>query len=530
LKGAALLPIGIDLGTTYSVVACVTPEGSIQILDNDDGQQLTASAVHFGDRGQVMVGRVAKEMSQLEPDRVVTGIKRHMGKEHVLAFGGTTFRPEGISAVILRRLAQNAADFLKIDVDQLVAVITVPAYFGVAEHEATAAAATIAELTCIDLVAEPVAAALFYGVSSGDTGTVLVYDLGGGTFDATIVRLTETGPIVVAVDGSNELGGLNFDERLQDLLVERYVLATSDESARDDEEFLLQVGHQAEELKKALSRAISGSVQIQRAGSKARISITRDEFEKATSDLITESLIVVDRVIASAEKLGAPRPRRVLLVGGATRMGMVKAALEKHLNIAVRLNEPDLAVAKGAAIHAMSLTGADSQRCNLAVASSGGAHRLAASKPVRSVTARALGIKLFDSHDASGQRIFVQHLIQANTPLPIEAVHTRVSTILAGQDRARIELMEQSGAVASSALEHNRRVLDGELVGLPADLGPGEPIDITLSVGLDGRIRCCAMEPKSGRQLVLESYMEGVSDNEELAEQQVVVSGLKFAR
>ncbi len=183
------------------------------------------------------MGRVAKEMSEIEPDRVVTGIKRQMGKEHVLTFGGTAFRPEGISGVILRRLAQNAADFLKIDVDQLVAVITVPAYFGVAEHEATAAAAAIAELTCIDLVAEPVAAALFYGVSSGDTGTALVYDLGGGTFDATIVRLTQTGPIVVAVDGSNELGGLNFDESLQDLLIERYVLTTSDESARDDEGF-----------------------------------------------------------------------------------------------------------------------------------------------------------------------------------------------------------------------------------------------------------------------------------------------------
>ena len=525
-----MVPIGIDLGTTYSVVAHVTPEGSIEILDNDDGQQLTASAVHFGDRGQVVVGRVAKEMSEIEPDRVVTGIKRHMGKEHVLTFDGTAFRPEGISGVILRRLAQNAADFLGIDVDQLVAVITVPAYFGVSEHEATAAAATIAELTCIDLVAEPVAAALFYGVNSGDTGTALVYDLGGGTFDATIVRLTQTGPIVVAVDGSNELGGLNFDERLQDLLIERYALATSDESARYDEEFLLQLGHQAEELKKALSRATSASVQVGRAGSRARISVTRDEFEKATSDLIAESLTVVDRVIASAEQLGAPHPSRVILVGGATRMVMVKAALEKHLKVGVKLNEPDLAVAKGAAIHAMSLTGATSQRRHLTLGSSGGAHRLATSKPVRSVTARALGIKLFDSHDATGQRIFVQHLIQANTPLPVEAVHTRVATILAGQDRARIELMEQSGAVASPAMAHNRRVLDGELVGLPADLEAGAPIDIVLSIGLDGRIRCSAMEPKSGRQLILESYMDGVSDNEELAKQQLVVGGIKFVR
>jgi molecular chaperone DnaK (HSP70) len=211
-------------------------------------------------------------------------------------------------------------------------------------------------------------------------------------------------------------------------------------------------------------------------------------------------------------------------------MVMVKAALEKHLKIGVKLNEPDLAVAKGAAIHARSLTGAISQQGHPDLATSGGAHRLATSRPVRSVTARALGIKLFDSHDASGQRIFVQHLIQANTPLPVEGVHTRVATILAGQERARIELMEQSGAVASSAVEHNRRVLDGELVGLPADLEPGAPIDVMVSIGLDGRIRCSAMEPTSGRQLVLESYMDGVSDNEELAQQQLVVGGIKFAR
>jgi molecular chaperone DnaK (HSP70) len=137
---------------------------------------------------------------------------------------------------------------------------------------------------------------------------------------------------------------------------------------------------------------------------------------------------------------------------------------------------------------------------------------------------------LLDSYDASGERMFVQHLIHANTPLPVEGVQTRIATVIAGQERARIELMEQSGAVASSEVEHNRRVLDGELVGLPADLEAGAPIDITLSIGVDGRIRCFATEPKSGRQLVLESYMDGVSDNEELAKQQSIVGGIKFAR
>jgi molecular chaperone DnaK len=121
LKGAALVPIGIDLGTTYSVVAHVTPEGSIEIFDNDDGQQLTASAVHFGDRGHVAVGRVAKEMSEIEPDRVVTGIKRHMGKEHVLTFDGTAFRPEGISGsscAAWPRMLRNSSELMAISLSR----------------------------------------------------------------------------------------------------------------------------------------------------------------------------------------------------------------------------------------------------------------------------------------------------------------------------------------------------------------------------------------------------------------------------
>lgn len=524
-----MVTIGIDLGTTYSVVAHVSEVGDVRVLPNDLGELLTPSAVYFDDQGGVTVGGEARAYAAAVPDRVVTGIKRHMGREHSLMFGDHTYRPEGISAVILKQLAANAAAELGVDVEQLAAVITVPAYFGVAEREATAAAAQIAGLKCLDLVAEPVAAALSYGVGSGEVGTVLVYDLGGGTFDATIVKLSSDGPDVVAVDGSVQLGGLDFDYRLLQLVLDRYVAATSDGAALDDEDFVLRVGQQAEDFKINLSRAVTGSATVHREGASAKVAVTRNEFEHATNDLMVETLEVVDRVISTGVSLGAPRPSMVILVGGATRMPMVSSRLEAHLGVPVRLRDPDQAVAKGAAIHGYSML--PEQMKSLAPSSNGritGIGRLAASKPVRSVVPRALGVKLIDSHDASGERIFVEHLIKANTKLPVVGVSATFSTILDGQDKVRVELMEQAGAVASEEVEFNRRVLDGELQGIPGNLRAGSPIRITISVGIDGRITCVAEEPKSGTSLILESYMDGVSDGVEVQSQQTALSALKF--
>jgi molecular chaperone DnaK (HSP70) len=158
------------------------------------------------------------------------------------------------------------------------------------------------------------------------------------------------------------------------------------------------------------------------------------------------------------------------------------------------------------------------------------ARRLLASRPVRSVVPRALGIKLFDSSDPSGKRLVVEHLIPANTPLPVTGVRTTFATILPDQERVRVELMEQAGAVASAAAADNRRVLDGEIVDIPPGLPAGSPIDITLAVGVDGRLQCTATEPRSRRTLVLESYVEGVSDSADVQEQRAVVAGLRLVR
>ena len=518
--------IGIDLGTTISVVAHAESDGTVEVLDNLDGQPLTPSVVYFEGPHSVVVGREAKQQAPVSPDRVVTAIKRWMGQDLTLTFDGVPYGPEGISAIILKALARSAGRELGVDDSELVAVVTVPAHFGATEREATASAAAIAGLEILELVAEPVAATLSYGLPWGDRGSVLVYDLGGGTFDATVIDVTAGGPIVASVDGASRLGGVDFDQRLGDLLIERYTLATGDDEAADDEEFLLQVYADAEDVKKKLSSAERATVMLNRAGRGSRIGVARAEFEEVTSTLIIETLTVVDRAIAAAVAKGVPSPSQVVLTGGSTRMPAVADALRHHLAIPVRLHDPDMAVAKGAAIHCRTLMHRSEAVPALLPSSSAHARRILQSSPLRSVLPRALGVKLHDSNDPAGQRIFVQHMVAANTPLPVNPVQATFATVFPGQQRVRIEVMEQAGALAAPELEFNRRILHGEFTGLPDGLPAGSPIDFRLSVGTDGRIACTARERGTGAELVLESYMDGVADNSQAQGQRRAVAGL----
>lgn len=523
--------IGIDLGTTYCVVAHVTSGGQVVIVRNELGKELTPSVVHFCDDGQVEVGQDAKGALVVEPDRVVEAIKRYMGTEYMLTFDGVVYTPEGISGVILRWLVMGAAETLQVPVEDLEVVITVPAYFGVAEREATAAAAKIAGIRCLDLVAEPVAAALSYGVDSGALDSVLVYDLGGGTFDVTVIKLTPDGPQPVVTDGSTELGGLKWDEVMTEILTERYVTMTGDEDAYEDDDFLLWLAHQAEQLKRQLTTLETGQVTVTRGVHRARVAVGRAEFTAACETLIRTTLDVVDRAIGSAQALRVPAPRRAILVGGSSRMPMIAESLRAHLGIEVALTNPDLAIARGAALHAEAIVRARQPMRRIAPEPSKSARvqRALAVNPLRSVVPRAIGVKVLDSNDPSGTRAFVQHLIPPNARLPVEPVTSTFATILPDQDRVRVEIYEQAGAVPSEHLESNRRVLDGELIDLPP-LQAGSPIEIALSVAQDGRLSCTAREPRNGRTLVLESYVEGVVDTAESDSQAHSIGALRLKR
>lgn len=515
-------PYGIDLGTTYSVIATVDDHGRPVVLCNPLGAATTPSVVCFETPASVLVGAAAKDAAATLPDLTVSLVKRQMGTDRLLAFHGVEYSPESVSALILRAVVDGAVPDAA--GTALPVVVTVPAYFGIAEREATQEACLLAGLDVLELVAEPLAAAIHYGVSNNDSGSVLVYDLGGGTFDATVLTFDGTAH-VVATDGDTELGGADWDRRLAAALLERFLaLAPAASDPTDDTGFLTELVQVAETTKRALSSVTAHRVTLRGAGGTATVTVTRQELEAMTRDLVDSTLACLRRLLNAADRAGAPPVRRCLLVGGSSRMPMIGAALAAEFGWPVSLHDPDLAVAKGAALRAYQLRPQDPAWVTpwwgteavvpiatpSADAPDGGRPR--AASPVGSVVSRSIGLLIHDSHDRTGTRTFVEHVIHQNDPLPVVDREVVVATILRGQAAIRIQVYEQAGALESAEVEHNRRVLDGELSGLPQGLPPGSPIAVRLGLGLDGRLSVHAVEPGSGATLQLEAYIDGVLD------------------
>jgi molecular chaperone DnaK len=488
--------IGIDLGTTFSAVAVLGDDGEPVVLPNGLGEAVTPSVVYFESPGSVLVGTAARDAAAVDPDNGVTLVKRRMGEEFELIFHGTAHTPESVSALILRSLVEDARKEVGAGPAEAVqAVITVPAYFGVREREATYQAARLAGLEVLELLAEPVAAALHYGVAARPGSTVLVYDLGGGTFDTTVLRIQRDGAQVVATDGDSRLGGADWDERIADFLTQSFAAAEPDSDPYDDELFLHEVRLLAEVAKKDLSEREARPVSVRLGGRRVTVPFDRSILTGIGSDLVDRTLAIVDRVLSSAEDKGIRQVHEVVLVGGSTRMPMIADAVEDRLGRSPRLLDPDHAVVRGAAIRAGELAGAGRAR-----------------QSTRSVVPRSFGVLVEDSHAPEGDRRVVVHTVHRNASLPASTT-TEFCTIVEGQDSVRVQIFEQAGELPSEEPEANRRVLDGELTGLPA-LAAGSRIELTLSVNEDGLLRVTAREPRSGTALELEAYMDGVVDGE----------------
>lgn len=522
--------VGIDLGTTYSCVMHQNPDGSVDLIRSADGGELTPSVVYFDPDGSVQVGASAKQLLGLDPDNVIVGIKRHMGTDHPLELHGTAYTPEAISALILKRLATDAAAHFGVGVGDLRCVITVPAYFGVAEKEATFAAARIAGLTCLELLAEPAAAAYAYGGDSADEACSLVFDLGGGTFDVAVVANTGGRPQVWAVDGETQLGGLDWDRRLRDLIWQRLVDQGTDEDAIYDDDFAAGLDTQVETVKRSLSSHESGQVRLRYAGAPLGTSVTRTMFEEATSDLVGQCVGTARRLIDTAHALGASPASRILLVGGSTRMPMISDALTRQLGLPTLIHDPDKAVARGAAVLAARLSESSADADESAGLMAGGTSRSGRAptgliRRIQSVLSRAIGIKVYSSRLPLRDEPYVLNLIPANTPLPVRGKRFTVATIQDNQETARIELLEQSGSVLSEELDANRPMFDAEISGIRLGKA-GSPINLVLSVDVDGRIDVQAADGKSSQPLRIEAFIHGVIDEGELADQATKVSGL----
>lgn len=354
--------IGIDLGTTNSCVA-VVEGGSPDVIPNSEGERTTPSVVAFTRDGERLVGSIALRQMATNPGRTVSSVKRRMGTDWRIGVDGKEFSPQEISAMVLRKLRTDAEKYLDGDVTD--AVITVPAYFNDMQRNATKDAGTIAGLNVLRIINEPTAAALAFGLDHGDPQMVMVYDLGGGTFDVSVIEIGDDVIEVLATAGNNRLGGDDFDERLARHLAESFQRATGVDVTRDQVAYL-RVREAAEQAKKELSSMESTVVNLPFLSQNAQgplhleETVTRAQFENLTRDLVEATTGPVQQALNDAG-IAASELGRVLLVGGSTRIPAVQKHVEaltgKHPESSIN---PDECVAQGAAIQAATLAGARS--------------------------------------------------------------------------------------------------------------------------------------------------------------------------
>ena len=344
--------IGIDLGTTNSCVA-VMEGGEPVVIPNAEGARTTASAVAFSKNGERLVGQVAKRQAVANPDRTVLSIKREMGTAYKVKADGKDYTPQEISAMILQKLKVDAESYLGETVSS--AVITVPAYFSDAQRQATKDAGRIAGLDVLRIINEPTAAALAYGLDKGDSHKILVYDLGGGTFDVSLMEVGDGVFEVLATAGNNRLGGDDFDNRLIDYIAEQFRRENGID-LKQDRMALQRLKEAAEKAKIDLSGVMSTTVNLPFITADAtgpkhlEVTITRAKFDELTADLVEKTIQPLNQTLRDAG-LSVGEIDKVILVGGSTRIPAVQNAVQRATGKEpFKGINPDECVAIGAAI------------------------------------------------------------------------------------------------------------------------------------------------------------------------------------
>ncbi len=344
--------IGIDLGTTNSCVA-VIEGGESTVIPNPEGARTTPSVVGFQSNGERLVGQVAKRQAITNPDKTVISIKRHMGENYTVDIDGKKYTPQEISAFILQKLKADAESYLGETVNQ--AVITVPAYFSDSQRQATKDAGKIAGLEVLRIINEPTAAALAYGLDKGETQTVLVFDLGGGTFDVSLLELDDGVFQVKATSGNNHLGGDDFDKRIIDHLLAEFKKQEGIDLS-GDKVAMQRLREAAEKAKIELSGVLTSNINLpfitanQDGPKHLDINLTRAKFDELTADLVEKTMGPTRQAMQDAG-VSASEIDKVLLVGGSSRIPAVQEAIKKLIGKEPHKGiNPDECVALGAAI------------------------------------------------------------------------------------------------------------------------------------------------------------------------------------
>ncbi|MBR6783778.1 MAG: molecular chaperone DnaK [Clostridia bacterium] len=465
--------IGIDLGTTNSCVA-VYEAGEPVVIANAEGNRTTPSVVAFSKTGERMVGQVAKRQAITNPDRTIISIKREMGTNYKVAIDGKNYTPQEISAMILQKLKSDAEAYLGTTVDK--AVITVPAYFSDSQRQATKDAGKIAGLEVMRIINEPTAAALAYGLDKDIDQKILIYDLGGGTFDVSILDISEGVFEVLASSGDARLGGDDFDEKVMNWIADTFK-AESGIDLRNDKMAMQRLKEAAEKAKIELSSTMSTNINLPFITADATgpkhfdATLTRAKFDELTRDLVNRTMGPVKQALSDAGLTGS-QIDKVLLVGGSTRIPAVADAVKSFIGKEpFKGINPDECVAIGAAIQGGVLN-----------KDIGGGQVL-----LLDVTPLSLGIETLGG-------VFTK-IIDRNTTIPVKKSQV-FSTAADNQPSVEIHVLQGEREMAANNTTLGRFSLDGIA---PAPRGVPQ-IEVTFDIDANGIVNVTATDKGTGKE------------------------------
>lgn len=490
---------GIDLGTTYSCIAYVDSYGKATVIPNGEGELTTPSVVLF-ERNNRIVGKEAKNSAVLSPEHVVSMIKRQMGDpDYQFEYDGHNYSPQEISSYILKKVAIDAEQQIGQSVQDV--VITCPAYFGEAEREATRVAGELAGLHVLGIINEPTAAALDYSLQEGVVDNqrehvAMVYDLGGGTFDVTIIQMREGLIQVIATGGDHRLGGRDWDEQVVRYLARAWSEANPDGSdPLDSLETQQDLWQKAEAAKRTLTARDETRVAVVHDGKTQSVTLTRQQFDELTRGKLEQTIQFTRDTLDIARSKGVAGFDVLLLVGGSTRMPQVRERLEQEFpGIEIKSYDPDQAVAKGAALYGRNL------RPDVPGLPPGPGPIV-----IKQPASHSYGIKVIRRED---KREYIANLVVAQTELPVTTV-SPFGTYEANQESVEIIVLEND--VREDMVEDlslGTQIAEATIT-LPPGLPAQSPIEVTCTLNEEGLLLITAKEATQGAEVEVRVDVKG---------------------